>query len=137
MLDIQKHTLTGHTVFKSVIKNNLGLNDAWEFAEYRDFEGVLVINEYVVYNYYELETGFQIVEISTNGILKQSIAHPVNEKVYVEANGTTKEITETSVYAKITFNQHLMNRISWMESLSDSMMTGTYSLQRLVAVTDR
>lgn len=126
-----------YEIFRDTLKSNLHLSDAWEFDGARDFKGTLIINEFSVYNYYKIPNGFQIVRITKTETGASSYTYPVNQKVYVYANGVNKEITQTSVYSQITFSVHLMNRIDWMESLTDAMMTGTYSLRRLVAITDR
>ncbi len=126
-----------YKIFRDTLKSNLHLSDTWEFDGTRDFKGALVINEFSVYNYYKIPNGFQIVRITKTEAGISSYTYPVNQKAYVYANGVNKEITQTSVYSQITFNVHLMDRIDWMESLTDAMMTGTYSLRRLVAITDR
>lgn len=126
-----------YDIFRDVLKSNLHLSDTWQFDGVRDFKGELHINEFSVYNVYKVPNGFQVVKVTKADTGMTSYVYPVNQKVYVYANGVDKEITQTSVFAQITFDVHLMNRISWMESLTDDMMTGTYSLRRLVAITDR
>jgi hypothetical protein len=83
--------------------------------------GKVGIISYRVYNYIVDDAGWHITECGIKDGGAYTLRYPDNTDVYVTANDGMLKITETSVYAQISFT---------LEGLGD------YKLTRLVAVTD-
>ena len=97
--------------------------------------GTVSILEYRVYNYIENEDGFYITEIGLNNGQGYVISHNLNEPVYVSANDSVVEITETSVYGKIGFKFKLAARASWLAAMPEDYFEKNYTLTRLISIT--
>lgn len=107
--------------FVDCLKNNLGLNDEMETIKEQGMYGKVGIISYRVYNYIADDAGWHITECGIKDGGAYTLRYPDNTDVYVTANDGMLKITETSVYAQISFT---------LEGLGD------YKLTRLVAVTD-
>lgn len=107
--------------FKECLRCNIGLDENLQSAGLKGLLGGVDIVSFRVYNYISDAGGWHITECGVNGGQPYTLRYPDNMEVYVNANDGMVNIAETSVYAEISFT---------LEGF------GTYSLTRLVAVTD-
>lgn len=106
--------------FLDCLKSNLGLDAAMHSVKGQGLTGEVEVNAYRIYNYVADGSGWHITECGIRNGQHYTLRYPDNVAVYVEANDGVVRVTETSVYARISFS---------LEGL------GAYSLTRLVAVT--
>lgn len=123
-----------YRLFTECLKANLRLDDEYNAMTDNGIVGTVSILEYRVYNYIENEDGFYITEIGLNNGQGYAISHNLNEPVYVNANDSVVEITETSVYGKIGFRFKLATRGSWLIAMPENYFEKNYTLTRLISI---
>lgn len=128
--------LNSYSKFLDCLKTNLALDDGFNVSTDQGVKGKIEVVEYRVYSYISDGDDFFIAEAGLTEGTGYAVKHGVNEKVYVQANDSTVEITETSVYAKIRFTLHLMGYIDWMQGVAPSDVDKEYTLTRLIGVAD-
>ena len=123
-----------YRLFTECLKANLRLDEGYNAMTDNGIVGTVSILEYRVYNYIENEDGFYITEIGLNNGQGYVISHNLNEPVYVSANDSVVEITETSVYGKIGFKFKLAARASWLAAMPEDYFEKNYTLTRLISI---
>lgn len=125
-------------LFEECLKCNLDLDDGFNILSDRGIKGTVHIEEYRVFNVIKDGTQMAVIELAmVNGNI-YVIQYPAGEAVSIQTTDGVKEVLETSVYARISFTLEIMGYSSWMDdSITEDMMEGTYSLSRLVGVSER
>ena len=129
------YVLNSYELFKSCLKHNLKLDDGWNILTGHDITGTVNVEEYRIYNVQNIEAGVQVTEYVIAEGNSYFIEHPAGEAVFATTADGIIEITETSVYGKISFTLHLMGYTSLLgEGITEDMMSGSYELSRVVAI---
>lgn len=113
--------INSYISFVDFLKCNMELTENMQISKGQGLDGSVEIVSYRVYNCINDGNGRHITECGIINGQPYTLRYPDNMDVYVQANDGMIKITETSIYARISF---------------EIKELGNYSLTRLVAVTD-
>lgn len=124
------------STFRSLLKGNLGLDDNMN-SRNSLIRSQVLIEEFKIYNVYEVGSNKRIYEFSWNNGSWSCITHAINEVVLMP-DGTGQEITDSILYAKIGFDIAIFPYFSaYQDNIPDDSKIVRVYLNRTVSIYEK